>query len=83
MDRYATCQGSSENIIPAGHSLAWMPNEPFPDRNVDEVYKDEAMKRNTWKVCEEVVLRLDVTPGSGGNDFLQIYRIPSKEENKI
>ncbi|MCP3927916.1 MAG: hypothetical protein GY705_02310 [Bacteroidetes bacterium] len=38
------------------------------------------MKRNAWKVCEEVISRVDDAPGPGCNDYMKAYVTPSKEE---
>ena len=69
-----------------GGSLKWKHFEPFPDGQIaDDLDKyickltvDNTMTHNAWQVCEEIVSRIDDSPGPGRSDFLKTFTPPSK-----
>ena len=65
----------------------WDHFQAFPDGDLENVsleeYKDkvdEKMKKNAWKVCEEVVTRVDDAPGPGQKDYIKAFQTPEKNK---
>ena len=65
-----------------GSTFDAFPNENGIPDDLEE-YKeniDKTMKLNFWKVCDEMVARVDDAPGPETNDFLIAYTTPRKED---
>ena len=77
------------NALCDGAPLPWDFYQAFPDGingkdiALDEYKKtvEETTDKNAWKVCEEVVHRVDDAPGPGHKDYMKAFQTPHTEES--